>query len=117
MPTPTPFINVQSSRRLLAVLAPLALASALALAQIDLPPPRRADEPKRLPDGRLWSEAVLKANYEANVKDLERMKKILESVQAEIEQSQGHVLSLKALKELEELERLSKRVRDRMKRH
>lgn len=60
---------------------------------------------------------MLKANYEANVKDLERMKKIVESVQAEIEQSQGHVLSLKALKDLEELERLSRRVRDRMKRH
>jgi hypothetical protein len=117
MPTPTPFINVQSIRRLLAALPLLAFCAALALGQIDVPPPRRADEPKRLPDGRLWSEAVLKANYEANVKDLERMKKILESVQAEIEQSQGHVLSLKALKELEELERLSKRVRDRMKRH
>lgn len=117
MPIPTPSINVQSSRRLLTALPALALSAALALAQIDVPPPRRADEPKRLPDGRLWSEAVLKANYEANLKDLERMKKILESVQAELEQSQGHVLSLKALKDLEELERLSKRVRDRMKRH
>lgn len=82
-----------------------------------LPPPPGGDEPKRLPDGRLWSEALIKANHEANVKDLERMRKILDSVQAEIGQSKGHVLSLKALKDLEELERLSKRVRDRMRRH
>lgn len=116
MPIPTPSITVQSSRRPLTALAALALTACLGLAQIDVPPPR-ADEPKRLPDGRLWSEAVLKANYEANLKDLERMKKILESVQAELEQSRGHVLPLKALKDLEELERLSKRVRDRMKRH
>ncbi len=45
------------------------------------------------------------------------MKKILESVQEEMEKSKGHVLSIKALKDLEELERLSRRVRDRMRRH
>jgi len=60
---------------------------------------------------------LIKANYDANLKDLERMRKILDSVQEEIEQSKGHVLSLKALKDLEELERTSKRVRDRMRRH
>lgn len=80
------------------------------------PPPGR-EEPKRLPDGRLWSEAVIKANYESNVKDIERMRKILDSVQEEIEQTKGHVLSIKALKELEELERTARRVRDRMRRH
>lgn len=84
--------------------------------QLPSPPPGR-EEPKRLPDGRLWSEAVIKANYEANQRDLERMRKILDSVQEELEQSKGHVLSIKALKELEELERTARRVRDRMRRH
>lgn len=112
MPMPTSFIKVQSSRRLFAAL----LAAAAGAQQLPLPPPSR-EEPKKLPDGRLWSEAVLKANYEANLKDLERMKKILEAVHEELEKSKGHVLSLKALKELEELERLSRRVRDRMRRH
>jgi len=115
MPIPTPFIRVQSSRRLLAVPLTLIAAAYMSTAQIQTPP--RPDEPKRLPDGRLWSEAVLKANYEANLKDLEQMRKILDSVRAEIEKSQGHVLSLRALKDLEELERLSRRVRERMKRH
>lgn len=81
-----------------------------------MPPPSR-EEPKKLPNGRLWSEAVLKANYEANLKDLERMRKILDSVREELEKSKGHVLSIKALKDLEQLERLSRRVRDRMRRH
>lgn len=116
MPIPTPFIRVQSSRRLLAVPLALIAAAGMSTAQIQTLPPR-PDEPKRLPDGRLWSEAVLKANYEANLKDLEQMRKILDSVRAEIEKSQGHVLSLRALKDLEELERLSRRVRERMKRH
>ncbi len=111
---PTSFIRVQSSRRLLAPL--FALAAALGARQLPPLPPER-EEPKRLPDGRLWSEAVIKANYEANLKDLERMRRIVDSVQQEIGQSKGHVLSLKALKELEELERISKRVRDRMRRH
>lgn len=81
-----------------------------------MPPPSR-EEPKKLPNGRLWSEAVLKANYEANLKDLEQMRKILDSVREELEKSKGHVLSIKALKDLEQLERLSRRVRDRMRRH
>lgn len=114
MPMPTSFIKVQSSRRFLAPL--FALAAAFGAQQLPSPPPGR-EEPKRLPDGRLWSEALIKANYEANLKDLERMRKILDAVQEEIEQSKGHVLSLKALKELDELERISKRVRDRMRRH
>ncbi len=114
MPIPTSFISVQSSRRLLAPL--LLLASTLAAQQLPAPPPGR-EEPKRLPDGRLWSEAVIKANYEANLKDLERMRQILDSVQKEIEETRGHVLSIKALKDLDELERLSKRVRSRMRRH
>lgn len=79
--------------------------------------PSGREEPRRLPDGRLWSEAVIKANFEANQKDLERMRRILDSVQEELEQSRGHVLSIKALKELEELERTARRVRDRMRRH
>lgn len=107
---------VQSSRRLPAVLLALLLAAAAGLAQIDVPPPRRPDEPRRLPDGRLWSEAMLKADYEANLKDLDRMKEILESVRKELDESRGHVLSLKALRNLEELERLSRRVRERMRR-
>ena len=114
MPMPTSFIRVQSSRRLLAPL--FVLAATLGAQQLPAPPPAR-EEPKRLPDGRLWSEAVIKANYESNVKDIERMRKILDAVQEEMEQTKGHVLSIKALKELEELERLAKRVRDRMRRH
>ena|GEM_PF-5798286 len=60
---------------------------------------------------------MLKANYEANLKDLERMRKILDSVRKELDETKGHILSIKALKELEELERLSRRVRDRMRQH
>lgn len=81
-----------------------------------MPPPER-EEPKRLPDGRLWSEAVIKANHEANLKDLERMRNILDSVREELEKTKGHVLPIKALKDLEELEKLSRRVRGRMRRH
>lgn len=114
MPMPTSFIRVQSNRRFLAAL--LLCGVSVCAQQLPSPPPGR-EEPKKLPDGRLWSEAVLKANYEANQKDLERMRKILDSVQEELEQSKGHVLSIKALKDLEELERTARRVRDRMRRH
>lgn len=92
------------------------MAAASAAQQLPVPPPER-EQPKKLPDGRLWSEAVIKANYEANLRDMERMRQILDSVRKEIEETKGHVLSIRALREMEELERLSRRVRDRMRRH
>ena len=61
------------------------------------------------PDWRLFR--VLMSLEERNTDAL------IGAVQKELEETKGHVLSLKALKEMEELERLSRRVRDRMRRH
>jgi hypothetical protein len=79
-------------------------------------PPTREKEPERLPDGRLQSEAILKADHKQNLKDLEEMLNLIEAVRKDLEQNEHHVLSLKTLRQLEEIEKLSRRIRGRIKR-
>lgn len=73
-------------------------------------------EEKRLPNGKLQSEAILKADYEANLKDLEKLRKTAEGVEEELKKNKGQVLSIKAIKDLEEVEKIARRIRGRMKR-
>jgi hypothetical protein len=82
----------------------------------DASSPHAQTEEKRLPNGKLQSEEILKADHEANLKDLDKMKKLVESVQADLTKNKGHVLSLQAVKDLEEVEKIARRVRGRMKR-
>jgi hypothetical protein len=100
-------------------LAALLLAIALAVTAGQPPILDRQDpnEPKKLPDGRLQSEAILKEDYKQNLKDLDEMRTLIGAVEDDLKKNDRHVLSLKALKNLEEIEKLSRRVRGRMKRY
>lgn len=83
------------------------------------PDTRRPSDPendRRLPNGKLQSEEILKADYDENLKDLDKIRKLIEGVEADLRKNDRHVLSLKALKELEEIEKVSRRVRARMRR-
>lgn len=114
MPTLTSsIIRIKSSKPWL--LFPLLLSAALAAQEFPAPP--RDTEPKRLPNGRLQSEQILKADYEANLKDLDRMKKLVDGIGEVLKKNDRHVLSIKALKDLDEIERIARRVRGRMRRY
>jgi hypothetical protein len=100
----------------------LILSAALALGVIaaqgpdplSLPPRPNEEEPKRLPDGRLQSEAIIKDELKRNLADIEKMNQLLAEVKTDMEKNEGHVLSLGSVKKLEELEKLSKKIRGRM---
>lgn len=95
----------------------VALCAASLLAQP--PDTRRPSDPendRRLPNGKLQSEEILKADYDENLKDLDKIRKLIEGVESDLRKNDRHVLSLKALKELEEIEKVSRRVRVRMRR-
>ncbi|MBI5085304.1 MAG: hypothetical protein HZB13_11985 [Acidobacteria bacterium] len=101
----------------------LALAAGLALLcggmQRPFPdPPASPDAPdsKRLPNGRIQSEEILKADHAENLKDLALVRKLLDAVEADLKKYDRHVLSVKSLKDLEEIEKISRRVRGRMRR-
>ncbi len=115
MPTLTSFIRFQFTN--LAFIALLAASPAIAAPQFpDVPAQRDQEEEKRLPNGKLQSEAILKADYKANLKDLEKLRKTAEAVEEDLRKNQGRVLSLKAMKDLEEVEKIARRIRGRMKR-
>lgn len=95
----------------------LSLALPLLAAQPPFPSRQDPDDVKKLPDGRLQSEAILKEDYKDNLKDLDQMRALLGAVEDDLKKNDRHVLSIKALKNLEEIEKLSRRVRGRMKRY
>ncbi len=71
---------------------------------------------KRLPDGRSQTEAMLKEDHKRNMADLQKMKDLIGEVEKDLEKNDRHVLSMDNLKKLEELEKMSRRVRERMRR-
>ncbi|MBI4891633.1 MAG: hypothetical protein HY821_13490 [Acidobacteria bacterium] len=110
----TSFIRNQFTKPALAAL----LLGLAAWAQFpDQPNPREKPEERRLPNGKLQSEAILKADYEANLKDLTSLRTRLNAVEEELKKTQGQVLSLKATKDLEEIEKTARRMRGRMTRY
>lgn len=78
------------------------------------PPP--TEPPKRLPDGRLQSEAIIKQDYERNLRELEELEGLLTSIRKELEKTAPGKTSREVFRSLEAVERLSKRIHARMRR-
>lgn len=107
-------------RRVLVGIAPAAVLAKLLPGQ-DLPgaaapmPPNHPDD-IRLPNGKKQRDAILKADYEQNVKDAEDLVMRARNFQQELEKSDQFVLSLDLLKELDSIEKITRRIRGRMRR-
>lgn len=84
-----------------------------------LPPgfPDAREKPKRLPDGRLQSEAILREDYERNLRDLERMEEILEEVERALKKAAPGGAPRSVGRALEEVEKISKRMSGRLRRY
>ena len=76
------------------------------------------DDPtqKRLPSGKLQSDAMAKSDYDQNVKDARELTGLSKSIELELEKNDQNVLSLGLLKKLDDVEKITKRMRTRMKR-
>jgi hypothetical protein len=81
----------------------------------DLGPPSRPDD-VRLPNGKKQRDAILKADYEQNVRDAQALAARAKDFQRELEKSDQYVLSLGLLKELDDIEKITRRIRGRMRR-
>jgi hypothetical protein len=91
------------------------LVCAAPLAAQLLPPitPDDKDKPKRLPDGTLQSEAILKEEQKRLLTDARKLVELSENVAQELEKNTHNVLSLGIVKKLEEIEKLARRMRTR----
>lgn len=78
------------------------------------PPP--TERPKRLPDGRLQSEAIIKQDYERNLRELAEMEDLLRRIHEELGKTAPGKASREVFRSLENVERLSKRIHARMRR-
>lgn len=95
----------------------LGLLSSLALAQ-EYPPalPGKDEPPKRLPNGTLQSDAILKDEYKRLIEDAGKLVSLAKEVEESIEKNPHQVLNLALLKKIEEVEKLAKRMRSRYQR-
>jgi len=84
-----------------------------------LPPgfPDAREKPKRLPDGRLQNEAILREDYERNLRDLERMEELLEEVEQALKKATPGGAPRRVGQALEEVEKISKRMSGRLRRY
>ncbi|MGA1997424.1 MAG: hypothetical protein ABSH45_16745 [Bryobacteraceae bacterium] len=97
----------------------LGLAAAC-LAQIpgdprQLPGPVAPDKDK-LPNGKSQREEVLKAEYQQNLKDADRLVDLSRELKRDLEKNDRYVLSLDDLKKTDDIEKLAKKIRSRMRR-
>lgn len=97
---------------------PAVLLALLLLAQSQKGPGGLPPDPTtvRLPDGKLQSEEILKAEHKKTVKDADDLVRLSQEVRKELDENEYHVLSIGLLKKLDEIEKISKRVRSRVKR-
>lgn len=82
------------------------------------PPPGqpKPEEQDRLPNGKSQKEEILKEDYRKSLEDSRELAKLAESLRAELEKSDAHVVSLSEIRKTEDIEKLAKRIRGRLKR-
>lgn len=102
--------GVMKLRRTYGMAMMLAMAGVLGGAQ------QREDEPRRLPDGRSQTEAILKADHKKMLEDAAELLRLAEDLKMELEKNDRHVVSVGMLKKTEEIEKLAKRIRGRLTR-
>lgn len=82
-----------------------------------MPAGTATEEPEvKLPNGRSRNEAILREDHARNLKDAADLTALSQSLQADLEKEDRHVLSLQTLKKLDEIDKLTRRMRARMRR-
>ncbi|MBS1856226.1 MAG: hypothetical protein JST11_12735 [Acidobacteria bacterium] len=80
--------------------------------------PQRGGQPPeetRLPNGKLQSDEILKAEYEANLKDAAELADLATQLKLDLEKNDRFVLSMATLKKTNDIEKLAKRIRSRLR--
>jgi hypothetical protein len=70
---------------------------------------------QRLPNGKLQSDEILKAEHAANLKDAAELSQLAEQLKIDLEKNDRHVLSMSTIKKTDDIEKLAKRIRSRLR--
>ncbi len=72
-------------------------------------------EDVRLPNGKLQSDEILKAEREQNIKDAARLTELAQQLQQDLEKNDYTVLSMATVRKTEDIEKLAKKIRTRLR--
>ncbi len=76
-------------------------------------PAAEKESPKRLPDGTLQSEAILKDDQKKMLADAAKLVELSTEIEAELKKNDRFVLSVGLLKKLDDVEKTARRMRGR----
>jgi hypothetical protein len=80
--------------------------------------PLTKDEPDvKLPNGKLQKDEIIRVDYERNLKDAGDLARLAEEIKDDLERGDRYLVSLKTLKKLDDVEKLSKDIRQRLRRN
>jgi hypothetical protein len=74
-------------------------------------------EETRLPNGKLQSDEILKAEHAANLRDAAELSTLAEQLKLDLEKEDRFVLSMATIKKTDDIEKLAKRIRGRLRRN
>ena len=71
---------------------------------------------QKSPEKQAKMDQLILADYQEALRDIEKMRKLTDALQSELQKSDPHVLNVASLRNSEEIEKLSKRIRSRLRR-
>lgn len=79
------------------------------------PTPDPADV--KLPNGKSQRDEIIRVDYERNLKDAGDLARLAEEIKDDLEKGDRYLVSLKTLKKLDDVEKLTKDIRQRLRRY
>jgi hypothetical protein len=76
------------------------------------------DEPDmKLPNGKSQKEEIIRMDYERNLRDAGELARLAGEIKDDLEKGDRNLVSLKTLKKLDDVEKLTKDIRQRLRRN
>ena len=80
-------------------------------------PPIKEESAVKLPNGKLQKDEIIRVDYERNLRDAGELARLSEEIKDDLEKGDRYLVSLKTLKKLDDVEKLSKDIRQRLRRN
>ena len=76
------------------------------------------DEPDvKLPNGKSQKDEIVRVDYERNLRDAGELARLAEEIKRDLEKGDRNLVSLRTLRQLDEVEKLTKDIRQRLRRN
>jgi hypothetical protein len=71
----------------------------------------------KLPNGKSQKDEIIRVDYERNLKDAGDLARLAEEIKDDLEKGDRYLVSTKTLKKLDDVEKLTKDIRQRLRRN